>query len=59
MSNPYWTPEGEMLSDCCSAESCTEIINHEGMCSKCREFSPFYDSTKVLLNQNENIHKTV
>jgi len=42
MSEPYWYPDREMLSDCCGALSATEIVNNTAICSGCREWAEFY-----------------
>jgi hypothetical protein len=43
MSEPYFYPNEEMLSECCDATSVGEIVDGLGMCSKCKEWSDFYD----------------
>jgi predicted anti-sigma-YlaC factor YlaD len=41
MSEPYFYPDHNKLSNCCGAVSLTEIVDDLGMCSKCREWADF------------------
>jgi|19_taG_2_1085344.scaffolds.fasta_scaffold16268_3 hypothetical protein len=44
MSEPYWTPDTEQLSNCCGALSGTEIVDDISICSDCGEWASFDDS---------------
>ena len=41
MSEPYYYPDMERLSDCCTAPSAWEIVDGLGICSKCKEHATF------------------
>ena len=41
MSEPYWSPEMNKLSECCGAISSVEIVDDLGCCAECGEWSGF------------------
>lgn len=41
MGEPYFIPDGEMLSTCCGALSSTEIFDSIAICSDCKEWAEF------------------
>jgi hypothetical protein len=41
MSEPYWSPEMDKLSECCGAISSVEITDNLGCCAECGEWSGF------------------
>ena len=41
MSQPYWTPDQNMLSSCCWALSAGEIVDGDAICSRCGEHADF------------------
>ena len=41
MSEPWWTPDTDRVSDCCGALSAGEIYNDFARCSKCKEMAGF------------------
>ncbi len=41
MGKPYWTPDQDMISNCCGAVSCAEIVDGQAICSRCGEHATF------------------
>ncbi len=41
MSDPYWTPDQDMRSNCCGALSAGEIVDGQAICSRCGEHATF------------------
>ena len=41
MGHPHWTPDQDMLSNCCGALSAGEIVDGDAICSKCGEHAYF------------------
>ena len=56
MSEPYWTPDLDSYSECCSAISAVEIIDDMGLCSQCGEWSGYYrfDIVEMFLDYAQN-----
>jgi hypothetical protein len=46
MSEPYWYPDTNLLTVCCSAVSACEVQGNVGLCHKCSEWSEMYDPEK-------------
>ena len=42
MSEPYFTPDKNMLSECCDALASAEIVDGWARCSACGEMAEFY-----------------
>lgn len=55
MSEPYFYPDKEMLSDCCGALSATEIVDGMGICSdrKCRDWASFKSEEEYEKEEEE------
>lgn len=37
MSEPWFIPDTKQVSNCCGAPFVTEVIDGDGICSKCKE----------------------
>ena len=43
MSEPWWYPDKNVLSECCDAPILGETWEGFGICSQCKEMSPVYN----------------